>query len=555
MNNNLTPNNNIMPQMNNNNNFRTPPPTHQFPYQNSTPQYNQQNRIPEELDLSSHSTRNVQEHEISRSEPLPDTSNRQIQDEEEYEEDLDIYSDIESNKPDDSYSANEVGSSAPLLAPPIPPVLPGLDYGSDSEGERSDNEELVIDTEKQEANNYDPADPSADTDSEPDTSSMQAVASTSRNLSSLRIIGPMLPEDIPNTDEATVSTAITQPRIVHLQPRLPENESDDDEDEGSCPNMSIYSNTPMISSMDMDIPLPSSEKAEESDSEDCPNFSIYSAASMSVAKISEEEPIPEAESTNENLSSPKPDQSEPDQSDEVESSTKDFPLIPPPTLPALPENNEPEQEEPDSVENENEEPDSNNMEKDNAHPASSESSEEESDNENQSEEISTTTQKEEIRNDPKKLIKIDENLKKDFDRKPTSSSMRILQLYDDSDFEEWSENDPSKGDTQDSPKPGEKTESTTSTSGEVNPVMAEIEKLTEAVSEEERCYTPCMDEKKDRDDHNDDDQQRRPEGICGLDTEMVSEDEKNDFDESQEVNTGVYSCIMFFKVLFFVAIY
>ncbi|KAK9879327.1 hypothetical protein WA026_004179 [Henosepilachna vigintioctopunctata] len=55
--------------------------------------------------------------------------------------------------------------------------------------------------------------------------------------------------------------------------------------------------------------------------------------------------------------------------------------------------------------------------------------------------------------------------------------------------------------------------------------MGDISTLTEDVSEEERSYTPCLDEKATQ----------KGRGPDGLDTEMISDDEKNnDFDESHD---------------------
>lgn len=49
--------------------------------------------------------------------------------------------------------------------------------------------------------------------------------------------------------------------------------------------------------------------------------------------------------------------------------------------------------------------------------------------------------------------------------------------------------------------------------------------MTEDISEEERSYTPCLDEKVPS---------PCKEGLDGLDTEMISDDDKNDFEESHE---------------------
>lgn len=56
--------------------------------------------------------------------------------------------------------------------------------------------------------------------------------------------------------------------------------------------------------------------------------------------------------------------------------------------------------------------------------------------------------------------------------------------------------------------------------------IGDISNMTEDISEEERSYTPCLDEK-----------EHYKEGIEGLDTEMISDEEKNDFDESHELKT------------------
>lgn len=56
--------------------------------------------------------------------------------------------------------------------------------------------------------------------------------------------------------------------------------------------------------------------------------------------------------------------------------------------------------------------------------------------------------------------------------------------------------------------------------------LGDIRNMTEDISEEERSYTPCLDEK-----------ESVKEGLEGLDTEMISDEEKNDFDESHELKT------------------
>ncbi|CAH0558738.1 unnamed protein product [Brassicogethes aeneus] len=56
--------------------------------------------------------------------------------------------------------------------------------------------------------------------------------------------------------------------------------------------------------------------------------------------------------------------------------------------------------------------------------------------------------------------------------------------------------------------------------------VTDLNKMTEdIISEEERSYTPCLDEKKE-------------DGLEGLDTEMISDEERNDFDESHERKTA-----------------
>ncbi|KAJ8915230.1 hypothetical protein NQ315_015453 [Exocentrus adspersus] len=55
--------------------------------------------------------------------------------------------------------------------------------------------------------------------------------------------------------------------------------------------------------------------------------------------------------------------------------------------------------------------------------------------------------------------------------------------------------------------------------------IADINHMTEDISEEERSYTPCLDERGQR------------QGLEGLDTEMISDEDRNDFDESHELKT------------------
>ncbi|KAI4458625.1 phd and ring finger domain-containing protein 1 [Holotrichia oblita] len=56
--------------------------------------------------------------------------------------------------------------------------------------------------------------------------------------------------------------------------------------------------------------------------------------------------------------------------------------------------------------------------------------------------------------------------------------------------------------------------------------LGDIRNMTEDISEEERSYTPCLDERTHK------------QGLEGLDTEMISDDDRNDFDESHELKTA-----------------
>ncbi|KAJ8976328.1 hypothetical protein NQ317_010095 [Molorchus minor] len=55
--------------------------------------------------------------------------------------------------------------------------------------------------------------------------------------------------------------------------------------------------------------------------------------------------------------------------------------------------------------------------------------------------------------------------------------------------------------------------------------ISDINHMTEDISEEERSYTPCLDEKGQK------------QGLEGLDTELISDEDRNDFDESHELKT------------------
>lgn len=105
-----------------------------------------------------------------------------------------------------------------------------------------------------------------------------------------------------------------------------------------------------------------------------------------------------------------------------------------------------------------------------------------------------------------------------------SKKERVLQLYDDSDLEEWEcKDDFTKEIKPDAAKPND---------------VSEIEKMTEAISEEERSYTPCLDEKEPSKHQYSDDEHNTGGGIGGLDTEMISDEERNDmFDESHDMKT------------------
>ena len=56
--------------------------------------------------------------------------------------------------------------------------------------------------------------------------------------------------------------------------------------------------------------------------------------------------------------------------------------------------------------------------------------------------------------------------------------------------------------------------------------IIDISNMTEDISEEERSYTPCLDERIHR------------EGLEGLDTELISDEDRNDFDESHDLKTA-----------------
>lgn len=58
--------------------------------------------------------------------------------------------------------------------------------------------------------------------------------------------------------------------------------------------------------------------------------------------------------------------------------------------------------------------------------------------------------------------------------------------------------------------------------------IGDIRNMTEDISEEERSYTPCLDEKGGP----------YREGLEGLDTELISDEDRNDFDESHEPKTS-----------------
>ncbi|KAJ8956760.1 hypothetical protein NQ314_006634 [Rhamnusium bicolor] len=55
--------------------------------------------------------------------------------------------------------------------------------------------------------------------------------------------------------------------------------------------------------------------------------------------------------------------------------------------------------------------------------------------------------------------------------------------------------------------------------------ISDINHMTEDISEEERSYTPCLDERATK------------QGLEGLDTELISDEDRNDFDESHELKT------------------
>lgn len=57
--------------------------------------------------------------------------------------------------------------------------------------------------------------------------------------------------------------------------------------------------------------------------------------------------------------------------------------------------------------------------------------------------------------------------------------------------------------------------------------IGDIRSITEDVSEDERSYTPCLDERIGNRD-----------GIEGLDTEMISDEDRNDFDETNDLKTN-----------------
>lgn len=508
-----------------------------------------------------HQPRNEEPMELNLDEPIENTQQENVNE----NEDVDIYSDIETGSPvrEDSPVEKSPARDGSLEPPPVPPFHI---MGPPSPGDDSD-QELIIDDTVKESDKYDPADPSNDTDNESNSDVTKTEESQQESSNSPQI-GPqvfpaflkdkqddspveIIPEvssslphsNIPKirmnitktTTTAPVSKEILKEAVKevlqeHMTSRIQLRDDDMSDNEDSCPNFSIYS----AESIDI---------AKETDSELTPLFAQETKQDIKDTDVQESD-IPREDSC---LSQKNKQQTETTMTciDKENDDTKatDIESI------SL-ENKEINVEQKDPIKEQITETEIETHDEDIAEqsPYSDEeifdSKEKDSDKEiedikeviclkeNVTESVDKIIENKEDSNDKeendslvdasKQTIKITPAFDPNRKTKSEKQTKSVLTLYDDSDLEEWE----GKNDFNDSQKPDDLDN------------ITELDKLTEAISEEERSYTPCLDEKEPSKGAFSDDDHNIGTGIGGLDTEMISEDERNDiFDESHDMKT------------------
>ncbi|XP_018565103.1 serine/arginine repetitive matrix protein 2 [Anoplophora glabripennis] len=396
------------------------------------------------------------------------------------ESEIDIYSDIETVSTSKIDESDLRTTSPPLMIPNV--HIPNM--GTDEYDDNNDSEpDMVIDDEKmQEADR-------CHGDQKEETAVTSTVGFSSEFAPAVVESAP----EMPHSSMEIQSGAIQSSNLMDGK-----NIEDDDDWTDGCPNTSIYSKEGMEAS----------KENEDVDSDDgCPNFSIYSKESKSLAlhtdiSLSAEDNVQMGQDyqVGEVSSSPNVGISDNIQENEGENVVYDF------EREAVQENFPPEENAEENVTYE--------FEKDSTFPQ--ETSEgnviyefersvvKESVEENVTYEFEKTTDTTDIQdegnhsvsNPPNPVVRSRVGIVK----KLVSGGI-LGGLYSDSEDESMVKKDGSSF------------------------AISDINHMTEDISEEERSYTPCLDERGNR------------QGLEGLDTELISDEDRNDFDESHELKT------------------
>lgn len=291
-----------------------------------------------------------------------------------------------------------------------------------------------------------------------------------------------------NNDQITSSTTENSIKI----PIENNSELYDPEDVESTPPQSQIESAASISTQNEIISNHNENDVDDDDDDDddCPNFSVYSAESMDIAKESDGT----APSTNNQTDENPPDEFEEKEEDLVQQG---------------------DDEDEEEIEEE---------------------LEEESDKKCDSPSSTTTNvpsiplpDSEPITQPDKKKAATTEKNKKN-----------ILELYDDSDWEEWNNEKTDEDKSSELQKLDEEEEI------EI-PVSKPEELATESISDDERSYTPCLDENKQRLKSTDENpnevkipEEENENGIFGLDTEAISDEDEGVFnDETASVQPKI----------------
>ncbi|XP_045460532.1 PHD and RING finger domain-containing protein 1 [Harmonia axyridis] len=401
-----------------------------------------------------------------------DSENSQRNEQSE-DSDIDIYSDIEESV--STTKIEEEGALKPLnLAPSVvPDAVTVSNNGSDFDNENNDSEdEMVIDTEKVETPTQ---------DEEEDAVKEETAVSSSEDT----VVTSNVP---PETAVGLHSTSDNQPDGVESTfDRSREEEDDDDED--GCPNFNIYSTESINLAKNTDISLNPEENNQVVSSTPLPeppkpppgllfgNDDVFDTEEGTYDPEAAYNSEKESEAPPEEVYDPERVYDTPEDTLEQESKNES--------------DCERKEESSNEIPENSEIPPVESVEDDSSVSAPAEMKEQTDDIEEQQAEETDDIEEQQAEQTPPVNVK---------ESKPKNTNA----LYSDSEDEEIvkiSQN---------------------------SFIVGDISTLTEDVSEEERSYTPCLDEKATD----------RSKALEDLGTEMISDDEKNDFDESHEHKTA-----------------